>query len=292
MLGSAPYLTLKLIFVLFLFLLLCACGGTKRKSGFTLGRRRFASCVLRAARGFLCVQLGRVIFALTRLNSRPPWTQRLMSRKGSLDSGDNLCTGRNCARYPLAREACLRHIVNSSKVIRALGMSVAQFNAVSRKLGGDEELRERVMEQAYLYRVASTLTLGKLPIVEDPASDKLLEAHKRRRLMCFARSLTQIEDLREEQTKILKKTLNVKKLPTNFRVCDPNILPFLSPKIQQICSNFPTLAEEVVRNYGLNSKEFNTMLDETRRNPLFRWRISRYVKAIKANAKKDGEQGG
>jgi len=160
-----------------------------------------------------------------------------------------------------------------------------------------------------------------LPLVEDPASEKLLAAHKRRRMQSFARSLTQIEELREEQTELLKRTLNVRQLPTNFKVrqseepdaalyntltpptrrfaphpalrssqvCDPNILPFLSPKIQAVCNQFPILAEEVVKEYGLNSDEFNKMMEETKRNPMFRWRVNRYVKRMKGMSGMSGD---
>ncbi|GMI42813.1 hypothetical protein TrCOL_g4906 [Triparma columacea] len=208
---------------------------------------------------------------------------------GKKESGGNgLCTAKNCDKYPEVQRACLKHVVDSSKVIRALGMTVAQFNDVSRKLGENELLRERVMEQAYLYRVASSLSLDKLPLVEDPASEKLLAAHKRRQMQSFARSLTQIEELREEQTELLKRTLNVRQLPTNFKVCDPNILPFLSPKIQAVCNQFPILAEEVVKDYGLNSEEFNRMMEETKRNPMFRWRVNRYVRRMKGAGRAGG----
>jgi hypothetical protein len=34
---------------------------------------------------------------------------------------------------------------------------------------------------------------------------------------------------------------------------------------------------EIVNKYGLNSNEFNQMLEETRGNPLFRWRVNKYI---------------
>jgi len=33
---------------------------------------------------------------------------------------------------------------------------------------------------------------------------------------------------------------------------------------------FPVKAEEIVKRYGLDSDEFNRMLEETRSNPIFR----------------------
>ena len=136
------------------------------------------------------------------------------------------------------------------------------------------------MEQAYLYRISSSLSLSKVPLIEDPSSLRLLSLARKRRLQNFAHTLDEIEDLRDSQTTALKRSLNVRNLPNNLRVCDPNILPFLSPKIQTVCEAFPLLAEDIVRKYGLNSEEFNKMLEETRKNPVLRWRVNRYMKKI------------
>jgi len=89
-----------------------------------------------------------------------PAVAKMFSKKET--GGNGFCTAKNCDKYPEVKQACMKHVMDSSKVIRALGMTVAQFNDVSRKLGEDELLRERVMEQAYLYRVASTLSLDKV----------------------------------------------------------------------------------------------------------------------------------
>ena len=196
-------------------------------------------------------------------------------------------------KFPGVRAACTDHIVKSSKVVRSLGLTVSQFNAISRRLESDSSLRERVMEQAYLYRLAAAMKFDRIPLLEDPAAGAVLAAHKRRRVHTFARSLATIEALREEQTDQLKRALNVRSLPSNFRVCDPNVLPFLSPKIQSVCADFPVLAEAVVKKHGLGSDEFNGLLAEARRNPAFRWRVQRYVKSIKQgdrNNRNGGEE--
>ena len=41
---------------------------------------------------------------------------------------------------------------------------------------------------------------------------------------------------------------------------------------------FPLQAEQIVKKYGLNSDEFNRMLDEAKANPLFRFRVEKYMK--------------
>ena len=103
----------------------------------------------------------------------------------------------------------------------------------------------------------------------------------------FAKSLSEIEVLRVDQTEALKKALNVRALPTNFKICDPFLLPLLSPKIQNMCNDFPVQAEGIVKEFGLNSDEFNKMLNEAKRNPAFRWRVNHYVKKLGELEKKD-----
>ncbi|GMH57131.1 hypothetical protein TrLO_g11440 [Triparma laevis f. longispina] len=204
----------------------------------------------------------------------------------------DICSAKNCDRFPSISATCQNHVVKSSKIIRSLGLTVAQFNDVSRKIAKDDELKARIMEQAYLYRVSSKLSLDKVPLIEDPTSLKLLSLARKRRLQNFAHTLDEIEDLRDSQTTALKRSLNVRSLPNNLRVCDPNILPFLSPKIQQVCDAFPLLAEDIVRKYGLNSEEFNKMLEETRKNPVLRWRVNRYMKKIGQKGKRSNSSGG
>jgi len=134
------------------------------------------------------------------------------------------------------------------------------------------------MEQAYLYRMASTIKMDKIPLIQDPDSKQLLKSTRRRRVQMFVRSITEIEELREEQTKRLRKALNIDKLPSNVNLCDPNVMPLLSPNVRAVIEAFPLQAEEIVKKYGLNSDEFNQMLEETRGNPVFRWRVQRFRK--------------
>jgi len=134
----------------------------------------------------------------------------------------------------------------------------------------------QVMEQAYLYRMASTIKMDKIPLIQDPDSKQLLKSTRRRRVQMFVRSITEIEELREEQTKRLRKSLNIDKLPSNVNLCDPNVMPLLSPQVRAVIAAFPLQAEEIVKKYGLNSDEFNQMLEETRGNPVFRWRVQRF----------------
>jgi len=83
-----------------------------------------------------------------------------------------------------------KYILNSSKVIKAFGLSIPQFNQLGREVMENEELKEKVMEQAYLYRLSSSLSLpnNRVPIISDQMSLPLLKAQRRRRIQMFARS--------------------------------------------------------------------------------------------------------
>mmetsp|Transcript_150 Transcript_150/g.199 ORF Transcript_150/g.199 Transcript_150/m.199 type:complete len:130 (+) Transcript_150:165-554(+) len=119
--------------------------------------------------------------------------------------------------------------------------------------------------------------MDKIPLIEDSQSQELLKAHRRKRIQMFARSMAEIEDLRTSQTQRLMNACNVERLPDGINICDPQVLPLLSPKVRAVCDAFPLQAEDVIKKYGLNSDEFNNMLEEAHRNPVFRWRVKKYM---------------
>ena len=201
-----------------------------------------------------------------------------------------LAGSREPARAPIDDEAHRRasaaYVVQAAKVVRGMGLTIPQFNQLGREVGRDPYLKERVVEQAYLYRVAATLGMDKIPLSEDPISEQLLKAHRRRRVQMFARSLTAVEELREEQQEKLCKSLDVETLPDGLSICDPAVLPLLNNKVKAVCEAFPRKAEQVIKKYGLNSDEFNEMLDQTKKNAFFRWRVRNYMgKSEKAGGK-------
>lgn len=134
------------------------------------------------------------------------------------------------------------------------------------------------MEQAYLYRISATLHMDRVPLVEDPEAVQLLKSHRKERVQMFCESMTEIEQLREHQLERLKKSLNVDKLPANMSLTDPAVKPFLSPKVRAVVEAFPLQAEEIVKKHGLHSDEFNRMLDQTKHNPTFRWKVQKEMK--------------
>ena len=127
--------------------------------------------------------------------------------------------------------------------------------------------------------MAATISLDRTPLIEDPGSAALLRSVPRDKLQLFSESLTEIEQLRADQVKRLTRALHVDKFPEHVHISDPNLLPFLNPKVRAVVEAFPYQAEEIVKRHGLQSDEFNKMLDETKSNPIFRWKIQKHIKS-------------
>jgi hypothetical protein len=179
-------------------------------------------------------------------------------------------------------------LLQSTKAVKAAGLTIAQFNEIGREVMNNAALKERVTEQAYLYKMASTIHLERIPLLSDPSTSKLLSPrHKRHRVQMFARSITEIEELRTEEMEELKQSLKVERFPPGFDLNDPQVLPLLHPQVRAVCEKFPVKAEEIVKRYGLESEEFNRMLEETRGNPIFRWRVQKYVEKAEEERRRE-----
>ena len=87
----------------------------------------------------------------------------------------------------------------------------------------------------------------------------------------------------------LRQSLQVERFPPGFDLSDPNVQPLLHPEVRAVCEKFPVKAEEIVKRYGLESEEFNRMLEETKGNPIFRWRVQKYVEKAEQERMKGKE---
>jgi Domain of unknown function (DUF4168) len=137
-----------------------------------------------------------------------------------------------------------------------------------------------VMEQAYLYRMAGTLDMDRISLVEDSVFERPKRVSGKRRVELFCNSMKEIEKLRLNQMKKLKRSLQVQELPSGMSLSDPKVIPFLSPKVRAVVEAFPLQAELIVQKYGLSSDEFNRLLDQTKANPLFRFRVENYLRGM------------
>lgn len=123
--------------------------------------------------------------------------------------------------------------------------------------------------------------MDRLPLMESEAkaSQSIKQQYQKDKLRLFADSMSEIEQLREDQIERLKRSLRVERFPKNINISDPSLLPFLSPKVRAVVEAFPLQAEEIVKRHGLKSDEFNKMLEETKSNPLFRWKVQKQLKS-------------
>lgn len=169
-----------------------------------------------------------------------------------------------------------KYVVNSGKVIRALGLTIPQFNQLGREVMQNPPLKERVMEQAYLYRMTATLSMPRTPLLK--ADESFLKTHRRHRVQMFASATMEIEELRKSQMEKLCRALKVDHLPKGLQLSDPRVLAILSPKIRAVCEAFPLQAEEIVRKHGLDSDEFNKMLETVKSDAVMRWKVNRHIK--------------
>lgn len=142
------------------------------------------------------------------------------------------------------------------------------------------------MEQAYLYRMAAMVNLDQIQL-HNVRSDSDFQKDK---VKLFCESIRDIEKLRADQVERLKKSLQVESFPSSISISDPSLMPFLSPKVRAVVKAFPLQAEDVVKKNGLDSAEFNTMLQEVRSNPIFRWKVQKILKQASA-AESKGQKG-
>ncbi|CAB9505832.1 expressed unknown protein [Seminavis robusta] len=180
------------------------------------------------------------------------------------------------------RKVADQYQANSGRVLRAMGMSVDRFNELGREISRDENLKEKVMEQAYLYRMAAMVNLDQVELSTQSNSN-----FQKDKVRLFCESIKDIEKLRGDQVDRLKKSLQVETFPSSISISDPTLLPFLSPKVRAVVKAFPLQAEDVVKKNGLDSTEFNSMLQEVRSNPIFRWKVQKLLKQESSDNKGD-----
>ena len=128
--------------------------------------------------------------------------------------------------------------------------------------------------------MAATVNMRRVALVEEDSPNKfeVLDSVPKDKVERFSESLAEIEDLRASQLERLVKSLKVDSFPEHIHISDPNLLPFLSPRVRAVVEAFPLQAEEIVKKHGLEADEFNKMLEETKHNSIFRWKIQKLVK--------------
>jgi Domain of unknown function (DUF4168) len=148
------------------------------------------------------------------------------------------------------------------------------------------------MEQAYLYRMAATVKMDRIPLLEEGGgSKKKSEApaeeatRNKEKLVKFVASMNEIEMMRHTQIERLKKALQVEEFPPrNINISDPTIQPFLNNRVRAVVEAFPLQAADIVKKHSLETDEFNHLLQETKTNPLFRWKVQKQLRTLPSSA--------
>lgn len=215
----------------------------------------------------------------------------------------NVCDSRN-KEYanPKWRSACARHSVISARVIEAVsGLSVGEFNHITRVVAASPALKQKVMHQAYLYRVASHMQDGRHVLVVPPVEDKAYAGSPDPlpggSLRTFATVAQKVELLRQQQRADLVAALGIDEFP-EYPVCDQRVLPFMSPQVRSTCASFPKQAADLVRSYGVDFDTFERLLVKADKDPIFRWRLARTMRQVERERQRyradedDGGSGG
>jgi Domain of unknown function (DUF4168) len=131
----------------------------------------------------------------------------------------------------------------------------------------------QVLEQAYFYRMESSVQLDQVPEINTPSTSN--SPVPTTKFNEFCQSMLEIENLRIAQADKLKQALAVDELPpvTN----DPVLLPFINSTIRKAVETFSMAANDIVQKYDLKSDEFNHLLQRTKRNPFFLWKVQRQI---------------
>eukprot|EP00968_Pinguiococcus_pyrenoidosus_P006409 scaffold434_cov186-Pinguiococcus_pyrenoidosus.AAC.70 len=147
--------------------------------------------------------------------------------------------GQNAER----RRACADYVLKSSAAIEAMGLDVKRFNALSRQIANDRALRQKVYQQAYLYRVGAELDGEKVPLVEPLSTRHNLKRNSRAEVQIaeaqrvgkmrisedrarrFALALKRIEDMRRYRLQTLAKEVS----PCCAALAEAKLLNLFSP---------------------------------------------------------------
>ena len=207
--------------------------------------------------------------------------------------------------------ACNKYERKVDEVVKSYGLETNTFNELSRKLVKNNSLRQRVLLQAYYYKIAADLesnisgisasTSNMLPLFpslsgtdsysprpnmspfytqDGPEMNFGTDYLKVRdtKFNRFCHAVRRIEHERLSQRNTLQNDLKIKALPP--RMCDPDIYPAMCTTVQEACNRFPRTVQAVLSLYGLTTGEFEKLNMRTKNNFLFRIRVQNAIAAL------------
>ena len=182
-------------------------------------------------------------------------------------------------------------------------MNSQTFNSMSHQIKREPYLKQRVLLQAYYYRIAADLesntrTLPELPqslsyssLRISPDAERLASASaSASRFSRFCRALYAVEAERLAQRETLQNQLGIPDLPV--RMCDPEILPAMCSSVQGACEKFPRTVATMAAAQGVSIGDFTRLNDRVRKDLFFRLRVQREVTKIGREERQARKQGG
>ena len=173
-------------------------------------------------------------------------------------------------------------------------MNPLAFNSMSKQIRREPYLKQRVLLQAYYYRIAADLEantragLPDLPSMDrgfpaglriSPDAERLATSQQRAsRFSRFCRALYAVEGERLRQRETLQNELGIPELPV--RMCDPDILPAMCGSVRGACEAFPKQVSSIAQEHGVTMVDFTRLNDKVRKDLFFRMLVQRECNAI------------
>jgi hypothetical protein len=203
--------------------------------------------------------------------------------------------------------ACTRYENRVDEVVRSYGLTPEVFNGMSQRIKDEPFLKRRVLLQAYFYRIAADLetntkttmptmptnggTTLRGPVGDAGVSNKyryLLYGASRFERFCHALYAVECERLRQREQ--LQDKLGITSLPV--RMCDPDMLPAMCSDVRGACAAFPSVVNQVTSDCGVPLKDFYSLNNRWKRNPVFRFRVQREIESIDRRERRSKMRGG
>ena len=206
----------------------------------------------------------------------------------------NPCEGTAFSASDRTKEACEMYTTTATRVLKSFGFTPSEWNSVSRALASDRNLRNRVLNQAKLYGLASTIETGSLN-VDDGAVPKLqipvpeneeaaVRAVWTSRHRCdvtvdchTGRAKGRITpEAARAAREIPERRRRLPGLPDlRFGVAADDV-----EQVRRTCASFPAQARNWSSRMASSSRP-TRLLDKAERNPMYRWKLARAVRKLK-----------
>jgi len=198
---------------------------------------------------------------------------------------------------------CNRYESKLDEIVRAYGIPLVDFNYLSEQISINTKLKQRVLLQAYFYRIAAELDSSTNPPVLPQLSsnpgkysldnkyDSLDSSSKsfrntgvtfnRYKGSSFQRFCSALRNMEVERVRVrekLRQGLNIADLPP--KMCDPSIQPAMCGSIRDACAGFAKSSNSILEKHGINKDEFERLQQKIKKDFFFRLRVEKEIEKI------------